>query len=438
MSIHQLAPVSWQLGQTLLPEHLLAQETALTGEIRLRYHVNGLPGYGISKLEWDEYLLAKGNLRIKALGLFTRNKSTLIDFPGNADIISLPVEFADSGRAKIFYFVLQIDQETNQPQLHLTAKAIPRRLFKIVLSQLPNLPEEYNGTRDNHSVIEQGKLAEFVQTPSGQWKLSERYIPPLLQIGACEFMQSPLQQLKVLLDKYLAELKNIYEQQLPELRRFEIKHCANQLIQTRQYLANHLTVAKNSGEIRLHPYFLYMQLQQLDGELGTFRGEWLNSVTHNYKHDDLHGTFKRVFRSIISQLTFHSRNNQCVELILKDGCYQAILPATLEQYDRLFLVINCAQQPSIKDEQLPCLSSYRRMPILFNYSLSGAPLKTVKHSALTHFFGQNSQGFELMAGEEFTHIKHDRSVAFLAQPEFEHYNFYILCHPDPQNDSRAG
>ena len=29
MSIHQLAPVHWQMGQTLLPEHLLAQEMPL-------------------------------------------------------------------------------------------------------------------------------------------------------------------------------------------------------------------------------------------------------------------------------------------------------------------------------------------------------------------------------------------------------------------------
>jgi type VI secretion system protein ImpJ len=432
MTIHQLAPVQWQMGQTLLPEHLLAQENALTGDVYLRYQANGLPGYGVSKLQWDNFLLTSGNLKIESLRLFTRHKSFLVDHPGNADIVSIPLDFADSGRTEVFYFILQDDSDIDcNRSFDPNNKSLVHRVFKIVLSLLPNLPDEYQAISQSHTLIEQGKLAEFVQTPNGDWKLSERYIPPLVQIGVCEFLQGPLKQLNVLLSRYLIEIRNVYQQQqLPDIRRFEIKHCANTLNQSLQYLANHLGKSKSQGEIHLHPYFLYEQLQRLDRALRLLSGEWASAPIENYQHNDLHGTFKRIFRNIISNLKLHSRNSQSFELQLKDGSYQAVLPSTLQPNDTLHLIINCEQQPSLPDHQLPCISSHSRMPTLFHYSLSGVPFKAVKHSALTHYFGDNTQSFQLLPGEELGHIIKDRSVAFLAQPEFENYTFYIFYQPE--------
>jgi type VI secretion system protein ImpJ len=432
MSTHELAPVQWQMGQTLLPDHLVAQENALTGVACLRYQANGLPGFGVSKLEWDNYLLTNGNLNIESLRLFTRNKSILVDYPGNADIVSVPLDFADSGRAEVFYFILQEDTDLDcGRRFDPNNKSLVRRVFKIILCLLPNLPEEYQPIRQGHTLIEQGKLAEFAQAPSGNWKLSERYIPPLIQIGVSEFLKGPLKQLNVLLSRYLKEIQNVYQhQQLPDIRRFEIKHCANTLNQSLQYLANHLGRTQTKGEIHLHPYFLYEQLQGLDRELRLLSGEWTSTPLENYQHNDLHGTFKRVFRHIISHLKLHSRNSQSLELQLKDGSYQAVLPGTLQPNDRLHLIINCDQQPSLPDHQLPCISSYSRMPTLFHYSLSGVQFKAVKHSALTHYFGENTQCFQLLQGEELSHIIKDQSVAFLAQPEFENYSFYIFYQPE--------
>jgi type VI secretion system protein ImpJ len=431
MSIHQLAPVQWQMGQTLLPDHLLAQENALTGQACLRYQANGLPGFGVSKLQWDDYLLVKGSLTLLTLRIFTRHKSMLVDFPGNADIVSIPLDFADSARTEIFYFVLQDDTNVSGERIFdNTNTSLARRIFKIVLSLLPNLPEEYQTNYQSHTLIEQGKLAEFVKVPSGSWKLSERYIPPLVQIGVSEFLQGPLKQLNVLLSRYLKELQNVYQQQqLPDIRRFEIKNCANTLNQSLQYLANHLGRKKTPGEVHLHPYFLYEQLQKLDCELRLLSGEWTTVSLDNYQHNDLHGTFKRIFRSIISHLKLHSRNSQSFELQLKDGRYQAVLPNTLHTNDKLHLIINCEQQPSLPDHQLPCMSSHSRMPTLFHYSLSGVQFKAIKHSALTHYFGENTQSFQLLPGEELSHIIKDRRIVFLAQPEFENYSFYVFYQP---------
>ncbi len=439
MPIHQLAPVHWQMGQTLLPDHLLAQENALAGEARLRCQTQGLPGYGIAKLEWDNYLLAQGTLHIESLRIFTRDKNVLIDYPGNSLIISTPPNFAESARAQIYYFVLQENINLSRAPVQQSDAGSPaKRLFSIIVTQQATLPEQYEKLLGDHLLVDHGKLAEFDQEKNKSWVLSERYIPPLVQLGTSEFLHRPLQQLRVLLSRYLTETyRACQQQQLPDMRHFEMKLCASAVSQSLQYLANHFGSEKISGEIYLHPYFLYEQLQKLNRELALLSGEWSALNIQRYRHNDLHGVFKLLFRTIIAHLKHHNRSNQSFELHLKDGCYRAQLPSSLQKNDKLYLIINCDQQPFFVNSNLPCLSSHKRMSILCNYALRGTPLKAVKHSAVTHYFGEKTQCFELMQGEELTHIQRDQSIAFLAQPEFSNYSFYIFYQPASPQKQQA-
>ena len=392
---------------------------------------NGLPSYGISKLCWDSHLLSKGNLKIDVLRLFTRHQHQLVDFPGNADIVSLPLEFNANARAEVFYCVLQDNSQPSDTIATPHQSALKKRLFKIIISLKPNLTEELSGFTDNHKVIEHGKLAEFVQDQHQCWRLSERFIPPLTQVGFTEFLKAPLNQLNVLLTRYLEEVHQLYQQQqLPEIRRFEIKHCVNNLSQSLQYLANHLGKEKTKGEVSFHPYFLYEQLQTLNRNLSLLESDWAVPLIQNYRHDDLHNTFKIIFRNIIAHLKLRNRNNRSFELQLKDGCYQAALPTTLSLRDNLYLIVNNDRLEKLLDIHLPCISSYSRMPTLFQYALNGVPLRPVKHHSSTHYFGDNAQCYELLKGEELTHVVNDRSIAFLAQPEFEDFTFYLFHQPE--------
>src|SRR5436190_204564 len=54
-----LARIDWKMGQTLLPEHFVAQEDALIADSALRFGMMGVPFHGIGRLRWNDSLLAE-------------------------------------------------------------------------------------------------------------------------------------------------------------------------------------------------------------------------------------------------------------------------------------------------------------------------------------------------------------------------------------------
>ena len=439
MSEYPFAPVQWQMGQTLLPEHLIAQETALSTNAFLRHQSGGLPCYGVSKLEWDKDLLISGSLNIKALRLFTRTNSLVVDYPGNAYINNHALQFSGIARVAVHYIVLQEQGESQASSESCTQQPIVQRPYKIILTTDGNPGSDDETLYQGCAEITRGKLAEFVVDNKGSWKLSERYIPPLVQLGMSEFLLEPLQQLNVRLGRYLKESLVLYQnQQLPDSRRYEIKHCINALYENRQFIANHLSLGKLHGEMHMHPYYLYEQLQGLHRQLALLNGEWSPLPLDIYQHNDLHGTFKLLFQNVVTLLKLPGSQSQSFQLHLKDGCYQTVLPSLVNKHDKLYLVIVCEQHPPLDNSALPCISSRNRVTTLFHYSLSGVPLTAVKHKTLSHYFGQNTQSFLLEQGEELQYIIRETSLAFLAQPDFANYTFYVFYQATQQQMSEVG
>lgn len=430
MSEYPFAAVQWQMGQTLLPEHLIAQETALNTNAFLRHQTGGLPCNGVGKLEWDKDLLVSGSLDITALRIFPPTNSVVVDYPGNAFLHKNALQLNGIARVAVKYIVLQEKSLPAATSESCTQQSVTQQPYNIILSTDGN-PESDNETLyQGCDVITQGKLAEFIVDNKGRWKLSERYIPPLVQLGKSEFLLEPLRQLNVMLSRYLKQTLALYQnQQLPDSRRYEIKHCINALYENRQFIANHLGQGKQRGELQMHPYFLYEQLQGLHRQLALLNGEWAPLPLDIYQHNDLHGTFKLLFQNVVTRLKLPGIPSQSFELHLKDGCYQTVLPNLINKHDKLYLVINCEQHPPLNKNALPCISSRNRVTTLFHYSLSGVQLKEVKHKSLNHYFGQSTQSFILEQGEELKHIIQDASLAFLAQPDFANYAFYLFYQP---------
>ena len=76
-----LPRVAWELGQTLLPKHLMAQEDSILATQIAQFQILGLPFYGIETLKWE---LEKILQIQKAVLVFP--KGQFVASPGNATL----------------------------------------------------------------------------------------------------------------------------------------------------------------------------------------------------------------------------------------------------------------------------------------------------------------------------------------------------------------
>jgi type VI secretion system protein ImpJ len=88
MTTYKLAPVRWELGQILLPEHFTTLHTSLLAELRARAAVAGLPAYGVAELSWHDKALEQGQLILQSLTAVLPS-GLLINVPGSGTLEGL-------------------------------------------------------------------------------------------------------------------------------------------------------------------------------------------------------------------------------------------------------------------------------------------------------------------------------------------------------------
>jgi type VI secretion system protein ImpJ len=159
------------------------------------------------------------------------------------------------------------------------------------------------------------KIAEMQRTPTGQLKIADDYIPPILKINASVWLSSMLRQLvEILITKSgsLGEQRRQSRASLADFTTSEVAvfwllHTVNSSIPT---------MAHYFRSPLVHPEKLYLEMASLVGKLMTF------SVDHNpkdivkYDHDDLHFTFNNL-SSILKELLETVIPSRCVPIILE-------------------------------------------------------------------------------------------------------------------------
>ncbi len=134
------------------------------------------------------------------------------------------------------------------------------------------------------------KIAELERTPTGQLKISENYIPPVLKASASEWLVNMQRQLVEIL---IAKSSSLGEQRrqknasladftTSEVAVFWLLHTINSSIPAMShYFRSPL----------LHPERLYLEMASLVGKLLTFAIEDHPKDIVRYDHDDLYTTF---------------------------------------------------------------------------------------------------------------------------------------------------
>ncbi len=134
------------------------------------------------------------------------------------------------------------------------------------------------------------KIAELERTPTGQVKISDDYIPPILRIGASTWVVNMLRQMvEILITKSgsLGEQRRQANASLADFTTSEVAvfwllHTINSSIPTLSHYFRSPV---------LHPEPLYLNLGELVGKLMTFSLEYHPKDIVKYDHDDLYFTF---------------------------------------------------------------------------------------------------------------------------------------------------
>jgi|GEM_PF-5687201 len=430
MSKSALPAVNWQLGQTLLPEHLIAQENSLIANMALRDQGLGLPIYGISYFEWDTQAMLQGCVQVTQLRLLTRAKSTLVDFPQNARIDSAPLELTGIFSTNIYYTVLLEDAPEDSSLEYNNSSSIDstdvlQKFYHLIFSFSEYLPIDYAYLLETHSIIEQNKLARFDVDANGQWQLSHSFIPPLRQVGASAFFKKPLITLELKLKRFSEYLVADSGENLSGSQKLSnfitLQHC----ITTLRYLDNLNCLNNSEGEIQPHPYFVYENLCVLLSGLELSGLYLLGEKLPVYKHDDLATIFGKLFERLSQYLKNDDVNDSRQEFILKDGSYDVSLSTNTQCDDNFYLIIESPRNICLQENLLPQVSSKRHLRKLRQYSLSGITLTEVTQDALCVEFSSDNACYRLEPGDELSLAIRDHSLAFLAQSDFQNYRFYL-------------
>lgn len=144
--------------------------------------------------------------------------------------------------------------------------------------------------RDGYTSI---KVAEIERTATGQYVLSERYIPPALNITASQWLMNMLKQLVEILITKSGSLSEQRRQRgasladftTAEVAVFWLLHTVNHSLPPMMHLfRTHL----------VHPERLYEEMAGLAGRLMTFALDYHPKDIVRYEHTDLYYTFSQL------------------------------------------------------------------------------------------------------------------------------------------------
>jgi type VI secretion system protein ImpJ len=141
------------------------------------------------------------------------------------------------------------------------------------------------------------KVAELERTTTGQLKLGDTYIPPVLNITASPWLENMLRQLVEIL---IAKSSSLGEQRRQrttsladftssEVAVFWLLHTVNSTIPNLTHLFHTRVV---------HPERLYFEMAELAGKLMTFTPDRHPKDIVRYEHEDLYTTFSQLAQLI--------------------------------------------------------------------------------------------------------------------------------------------
>jgi type VI secretion system protein ImpJ len=300
--MRNLQPVIWAKGTFLTPQHLQAQDRFLENLLSFRQEALSFRPYGFSNLKIDNEELAAGNFVItEASGVFPDGLPFNIpasDQPPPPKILA-PYFEGDQTAVTIYLAIpshVEGGANVSSPARNLDTRylsefllvrdentGLDERSITVARKNLRFLSDREAEARDETPVL---GVARVIQTDNGLLELDPHYVPPLLEIGASDYVQSILRRLLGILVYRSTILAGMRRQKNQALADFTSSDIANFWL---LYAVNsHLPLFRHLLETRGgHPEQLYSLMNSLAGALTTFSLKIQPQDLPPYAHDSL-------------------------------------------------------------------------------------------------------------------------------------------------------
>src|SRR5512135_2470994 len=125
--MQQLKRVGWQIGQPLLPLHLVAQENSLLAHLDFFIKSQGIPIYGIGQLKWDDTLLFQGVVSISKLTVVFPT-GEVVDIPENGKISVFDLNKVGKNQVTLYLHLLK---ESSDQEMYLDDQEEEKVVFLV-------------------------------------------------------------------------------------------------------------------------------------------------------------------------------------------------------------------------------------------------------------------------------------------------------------------
>lgn len=295
-----LQPVLWSKGTFLTPQHLQVQDRFLESLLQFRVEALNFRPYGFLKLHLDFEQLQSGTAAVaEAQGIFP--DGLVFDAPRSDP--GPPArsfqEFFEPGREALDIFLAVPEYKPNGVNVSTLGQNLETRYFAEVaqvrdensgIAERPvqvarkNLRLVFEGeSRQGYSLL---RLARIRKTTADTFEADPAFVPPLLEVGASDYLMSIARRLLEVLSAKSSMLAGLRRQKNQSLAEFTASDIANFWL---LYSVNtHLPLVRHIFESRGgHPEQLFEIMTSLSSVLTTFSMEVQPRDLPAYDHDNL-------------------------------------------------------------------------------------------------------------------------------------------------------
>jgi type VI secretion system protein ImpJ len=451
--MRQTQKVLWAKGILLSPQHLQTQDRFLEDLLAFQLSTLTFCPHGFSRLHLDREALAAGSLGVtSAAGIFPDGLA--FELP-DADPPPAPKPLEEHFEPETESVLVHLAIPEHRAGAHNVSAAQSRRdsryTAEVVLRRDENtgLAEKpIQLARKNLRLLVEGEnmeghatlpLARVRRSTAGGFELDSRFVPPLLDITASEYLLAVSRRLVEVLVAKSSTLSGMRRHRNQSLADFGIGDVANFWL---LYTVNsHLPRFRHLYETRRgHPAELYAAMSALAGALTTFSTQIHPRTLPAYDHRDLGGCFTmldELLRTLLETVVPATH----VALPLKLA--QPSIHATALEQDRYFMapqvylaIAATAPQEELlrKAPQLIKISSADQIERLVRQALPGVTMQHVPNPPSAVPIKLNYHYFLLdRSGPEWQAIQSGRNLAAYVPSDFAEPALELILVLPPTN-----